>query len=144
MYKTAKVLTVLLVSGAATLSIAGNPVTEVRNAREQERIAQEKLLAYQSFKQIFEETMDALMDRQIDLREAQDRVRAAARRFHPEYFEILSLRETGATDEERLAHNMVGYLRSDAAGITYLEARMSALEVELQDFLVELQVRSNR
>jgi hypothetical protein len=65
--------------------------------------------------------------REINLKEAHARVCGAARRFQPDYLEHLTQVEPGATDAERVAHNLVGHLRS----VEELEPRARALEIEL-------------
>jgi hypothetical protein len=126
MNKVATILTAMLIAGFAAVKMSGVPAPAPLNWMDEQEFRQ-RLVNYQCFKQTLEETLVSLGKREINLKEAHARVCGAARRFQPDYLEHLTQVEPGATDAERVAHNLVGHLRS----VEELEPRARALEIEL-------------
>jgi hypothetical protein len=132
MNKVATILTAVLIAGFATVTMSDAPAPSPLYWMDEQEF-RERLVSYQCFKQILEETLISLGKGELNLKEAQARVCAAARRFYPDYFEHIAREEVGTTDAERVAHNLVGHLRS-----MELEPRARALESELREMYGEL------
>jgi hypothetical protein len=142
MYKTTMTLAVILIAAAGTLAYTGFPVQEVLNAIESDRTTQAKERAYLSFKQVHNDSLDALANGRITMREAHARIGAAANRDYPEFFEALSTSEQGSTDHERLANYLAGHIRGDADSKANA-SNTSSLDAELLALLGELKSKSN-
>jgi hypothetical protein len=128
MNKVATILTAVLIAGFAAVKMSDMPAPAPLNWMDEQEF-RERLANYQCFKQTLEETLISLGKAEINLKEAHARVCGAARRFQPDYLEHLTQVEPGATDAERVAHNLVGHLRS----VDELEPRARALETELHE-----------
>ena len=137
MNKLAVLLTAVLAAGIVTMKMADGPSEVSPQTVENERALQERVANYQCFKQVLDGALEGLEKREIGLKAAHARVAAAAREHHPAFYERLRDWEPGASDEERLAHNLVGHLQSMAEDRTHLEPRIRELEMELQEFLCE-------
>jgi hypothetical protein len=128
MNKVATILTAVLIAGFAAVKMSDMPAPAPLNWMDEQEF-RERLVNYQCFKQTLEETLVSLGKGELNLKEAHARVCAAARRFQPDYLEHLTQVEPGTTDAERVAHNLVGHLRS----VELLEPRARALEIELHE-----------
>ena len=128
MNKVATILTAVLIAGFAAVKMSYIPTPAPLDWMDEQQF-RERVVNYQCFKQTLEETLISLGKGELNLKDAHARVCAAARRFQPDYLEHLTQVEPGTTDAERVAHNLVGHLRS----VEWLEPRACALEIELHE-----------
>lgn len=126
MNKIATILTAVLIAGFVAVKMSDMPAPAPLSWMEDQEF-RERVVNYQCFKQTLEETLVCLGTGELNLSEAHARVCATARRFQPDYLEHLTKVEPGTTDAERVAHNLVGHLRS----VEKLKPRARALEIEL-------------
>jgi hypothetical protein len=128
MNKIATILTAVLIAGFVAMKMSDMQASAPLIWLDDQDF-RERLVNYQCFKQTLEGTLASLGKGEFSLKEAHARVCAAARRFQPDYLEHLAEVEPGTTDAERVAHNLVGHIRS----IQELEPRARALEHELHE-----------
>jgi hypothetical protein len=91
----------------------------------------EKLDNYKCFKQSMNETLTGLENGECNMQDAQALVCAAARRYNPVYLKALHKKESGTTDEQRVANNLVSHLRTIIEVRPDIALRIRALEIEL-------------
>lgn len=91
-------------------------------------------LALQRFIQIAGDTEDALFGGRLALRDAVARILAASREHDPAYLEFLTRLEEGATDEERVARNIIRHFEEDER-IQHDEALRRRLQTQLAEML---------
>jgi hypothetical protein len=70
-------------------------------------------VALRRFIQIAGETEDAVFGGRLALRDAVARILAASREHDPTYLDSLARLEEGATDEERIARNIIRHFEED-------------------------------
>lgn len=135
MNKIALLLTSALIAGIAAVNLAGTPAADALKLVDDDRIVQQKVANYRCFKDVLEASLDGLRTRRISLAEAHTRVRSAAQRYRPEFLEMMISSDAGDTDDERLARNLIGHVRSEMAAKPGGARRVSELEAELEVFL---------
>lgn len=132
MYKSAIALTSLLLTGVITVRMMDyqrDPFLQANEAQIEERLKN-----YECFKQTFDDSLEALADAELSLKQAHAQVNAAARQFYPLYIQYLATVEPGRTDEDRVAHNLVGHIRAMIGKRPELAERVRVLDRELQQF----------
>jgi hypothetical protein len=134
MNKIVTILVVVLISSFVAVKMTGTSSEETQVWLEEQRI-EEMLENYKNFKQTLDDTLDSLAEGKLGLKEAQKRVLTAARRFAPNYLQLLPFCEPGLTSEERAARNLVGHLKTWAEVKPGLAPRIRELEMELAEFV---------
>src|SRR5271154_6990969 len=105
MNKLAILLTVVMLTGFASIQMMGaQPEASIYSWADAQR-TEDKITAYKCFKYTLEATIAELRRGDIRLKEAQARVVAASRRYHEDFLAHLRHSEPGSTNEERVAHN---------------------------------------
>ncbi len=132
MNKVVTILTAVLIAVFVAVKMSDTPAPGQLDWTDEE-VLRERLVNYRCFKRSFEETVESLGKGELNLKEAQARVCAAARRFHPDYLEHITHEEPGARDAERVAQNLVGHLRNRQE----FQPRACALEIELHELREE-------
>ena len=138
MNKIALFLTAALVAGFVSIRITGFCLSERPEGLDEQKL-NARIANYRCFKQTLVDSLEALESGHLSLREAQERIRATASRFHPIFLETLALSEPGPTEVERVAHNLVEHVRADQDMAPHLPARVRALEIELEALVCEQQ-----
>jgi hypothetical protein len=134
MNKLALFLTAFLVASFVAVRTVDLPDEEFRTWLKREREVRELTIRYETFKEIFEDTLTALENGVIDLKTARARVAEAARAYNPDHLVALGqYRYPGTTDEERVGHNLVGHLQERAELNPKLKQRVEKLEMELAE-----------
>ena len=133
MNKLAILLTTILAAGFVSLKMT-EPAGEECAWADAQKI-QEKFASYKCFKETLEITVDELGKGEVRLSEARARVVEAAGRYHPQFFPNLVHAEPGKSDDERVAHNLVGHVRSLEDIDPNIRIHLPALEKELQELV---------
>lgn len=126
---------------AAVMTIAGLATAQwidgsVRQPRNPGKVVQfdcatiELTFHYQTFKDTLEAAVSDLAAGRVRLRKAACSVREMADLHCPTYLDRLKVVEPGASDEERIAHNLIGHLRD--RGFVEPEMLDRAEEVECE------------
>jgi hypothetical protein len=136
---------IMLVAGFATVMLV-DMETEARReslseAFARERKLQERCVNYFAFKHSFDSTLAQLREGAISLTEACERVDRLATEFNPNFFEHLTYIENGASNDERLARNLVGHVHSVVDMFPISDSRLTDLNTELDAFLLAHGVR---
>lgn len=137
MNKIAGLLTAILIAGAVAVKMNDVRFEAPQLWLDEDRDVRELVFRYQSFKEIFDDTLENLGHGKIDLRTARTRVEAASRCYWPAHVEFLTFAENGSTSEERIARNLVEHLRSVQNLEPHLKPRVRELEIELAELLRE-------
>jgi hypothetical protein len=116
-------------------------LVDLSDAALQDKKVGELVVTYYTFKSALEANINDLTVGTITLRDARDNVAAAARRLHPGYFTHIGLSEEGTTDEERIARNLVGHVRSNEEVTPNPNSRLPLIEKELRALLAENAVK---
>src|SRR5207253_48538 len=128
------VTAVMMVAGLVTVQWIDDNAKQPRSAA---KIAQfdrqtiELVLHYQTFKDALESAVEDLAAGRVRLRQAAYSVRETADVHCPIYLDRLKVVEPGATDEERVAHNLVGHLRDRGIATPEMLDRAAEVECEL-------------
>ena len=99
---------------------------------------QQNVQNYYAFKAQFSGILNELGAEKITLREANFRVESLARSLWPNYIANLSMSETGKTQQERMARNLVGHIKNFAEFGELPVSRGIAVEAELDEMLADL------
>jgi hypothetical protein len=138
MNKFAILLTTVLTAAFFSVKLVDiQPSMHLDNWTDEQKL-QERWVAYRCFKDTLDSALDDLARGDIRLKEAHARVLSAARQHHPDFFAYMTVTEPGSTDEERLAHNLLGHMQSLEDFDVKLAGRMPALNAELKELVNEL------
>ena len=132
MNKLAILLTALLISSFAAVKLTHFSVDDNYRWLEHEAKVRDMTFRYDCFKETLEAAIDDLEANRTGLKAAQSRVHAAASFWYPKYLQYLGLAELGASDEERVARNLVNHVASNVEIKPHLARRVRDLEVEFE------------
>jgi hypothetical protein len=139
MNKLAVLFAILLASGLVTVRLIDFPNGTTAHNRD----ICEEFVRYHCFKRAFEVTIDELANGELSLKRACARTHGLADAHHPNYIAFLSLAELGATDEERVARNLVAHVRACQEWKPTSRQPLPRLEAELQSYLSEIHSRAS-
>jgi len=131
---------------AAVMTVAGLVTAQwiddsVKQPRQTGRIAQfdhetmKLTFHYQTFKDTLQSAVNDLAAGRVRLRQATHAVRAMADVHCPVYLDRLKLVEPGTSDDERIAHNLIGHLRDRGLVEPEMLERAERVECELDTVL---------
>ena len=143
MMRLAFFLTTLLTTFLATMFATDLTDDRALNfsaiVRQDQRV-HEQSVRYYHFKGTFQATIEALARGEMTLREGQARVLTLAHEFNPDYLNHLKLSEVGASDEERLARNLVAHVRFLEEILPNPDSHLPELEADLNKILQEMRL----
>lgn len=140
MNKLAVFFALVLVSGWTMVKLLGDSPNRIGRVLSDREI-QERYVAYHAFKQSFDATVDELGKGNLRLRTACARIQGMADAYNATYLIHLPSAESGRTDSERIARNLVGHVRSWQDRKPDYRANLVRLQTELDAFVAELNSR---
>ncbi len=144
MNKLAILLTVVIVTGFTSVQMMDSQPEVSVYSWADAQATQDRITTYKCFKHTLEATIEELRRGSIRLKEAQSRVLAAARHYYPEFLVHLCLTEPGATDEERVARNLIEHVDNWEDFPPPLGGGPADLMRQLQELLDELNASAKR
>jgi hypothetical protein len=136
MNKIALLLTAVLIAGFITINITDCPWALQYDLQDEKKL-QERIAAYQCFKETLDDSLEALAKREMTLKEACKQVVSASRQSQPTYLYALRFTESGSTDAERVARNLVYHVGNIEVVDPLISPRLRELEIELEEFVRE-------
>jgi hypothetical protein len=131
-------LSILMIAGFAMLKLIDIQVNgheSLANVAVRDKRVREQELNYYAFKHSFESTILSLRRNEMTLADALERVNDLAKRYNCDYVRHLTLVETGITQDERVARNLVGHVAALEEADPSVESHLPQLQVELAEQL---------